>query len=240
MNHNDNLAKRLHWILEKSLEVSDDKKMIEAFSEILNVQANRPNEVLKKVGEVYKLPDEIRKEVKKIEGEDHKFYLEDLSRVEMALGKINFGSRWSTFKKLIDKSNLTELKFISKLLSENSKFKPLDEDDLNKLKDKVQSFKNELSDFKIDPDLNRLIFEKVNDIERAIFDYQLTGSALIQKEVESALGHVAMNPKLASKDIGAVRRFYNFLGDISVSLHLIEYTPELNEFMQLLLEKGTG
>lgn len=239
MNHNDNPAKRLLLFLQRAKKIDENKKMGEAFAEIFKVDPEQRSAILRHLGEIQKLPLSIRQEIQTIE-EDHGIYLDKIERVERALSKINFGSKWRNFQQGIDEATLTQLTFSSKLLSDNSKFKHLEEKDLNKLKEKVQSFKNELSGFDIDTDLNHLIFEKLNDIERAIFDYQLTGSALIQKEVESAIGSVTMNPKLASKDITVVRKFFNFLGDISVTLHLIEYTPELNEFVQLLLEKGAG
>lgn len=239
MKHNDNPAKRLLQILEKAQKVDENKSMGDAFAEIFDNDPNQRSEILRNLGELQKLPLSIRSEVQSIK-KDHSIYLDKINRIEKALSKINFGAKWRNFQQGIDEATITQLTFCSELLSNNSNFKPLEEEDLNKLKKKVESFKNKLSGFDIDTDLNHLIFEKLNDIERAIFNYQLTGSALIQKEVESAIGCVSMHPKSASKDVGVVRKFFNFLGDISVSLHLIEYTPELNEFAQLLLDKGTG
>lgn len=239
IEHNDNPAKRLLLFLSKVKKVNGNKKMGEALAEIFNVDSEQRSVVLKHLGVIQNLPFSIRDEVKSIE-DDHGIYLDKIERVEVIFSKINFDSKWKIFQDGIDEATLTQLAFCSKLLSEKSSFKPLYDNDLSELKDKVQSFKNDLSSFDIEPKLNQLIFEKVNDIERAIFDYQITGSALIQKEIESALGSVAMKPKMARKDVGAVRKFFNFLGDVSVSIHLIEYTPELNEFIQLLLEKGTG
>lgn len=240
MNHNDNPAKRLLIFLEKAQKIDENKSMGEAFAEIFNIESNQRSEILRHLGEIQKLPLSIRRGIRSTEGDDHEIYLDKIDRVEKVLSKINFGSKWRSFQQGIDEATLTQLTFSSKLLSDNSKFKFLEDDDLSTLKEKVQLFKNELSDLHIDPDLNHLIFGKLNDIERAIFDYHLTGSAHIQKEIESALGSVVMNPKLARKEKGVVRKFFNFLGDISVTLHLVEYTPELNEFVQLLLEKGAG
>lgn len=239
MNHNDNPARRLLLFLEKGQKVDENKTVGKALAEIFTLDSDQLSGILRCLGEIQKLPMSIRKQIKSIEN-DSSLYLNKITRVEQALSNINFGAKWRSFKQRIDEATLTELKFSSKLLSDNSIYKPLYDDDLSKLKEKVQSFKNDLSSFEIDHDLSQLIFEKVSEVERAIFDYQLTGSAQIQKEVESALASIALKPTLASKDVGAVRKFFNFLGDISVSLHLIEYTPELNEFMQLLLDKGTG
>ena len=237
MNHNDNPAKRLLQILEKAQKVDENKSMGDAFAEIFDNDPNQRSEILRNLGELQKLPLSIRSEVQSIK-KDHSIYLDKINRIEKALSKINFGAKWRNFQQGIDEATITQLTFCSELLSNNSKFKHLEKKDLNKLKEKVQSFKNELSGFDIDTDLNQLIFEKLNDIERAIFDYQLTGSALIQKEVESAMGQIVLHPALVEKDKSVVRKFFSLLSYISTTIDVVERAPKLTEFTQRLLNEA--
>lgn len=236
MKHNDNPAKRLLNFLKKGQSESENKNMGEALADIFGVKPDQRSEILRCLGEVQKLPSSVRNEIIDID-EDHNLYLDKINRIEKALSKINFGAKWRVFKQAIDEATITQLTFCSKLLSDNSKFKPLEEKDLNNLKEKVQSFKSELSEYDIDPDLSRLIYEKVNDIERVIFDYQLTGSALIQKEVESAIGQIVLHPDLVKKEKSLAKKFFSLLSYISITINVVEKVPKLTEYSQELLDK---
>lgn len=234
-NHTNNPAGRLFLILQKAQKIDDRKKVKEAWAEIFDLDPKNTAEILRKLGEVNKLPATIREDVTSQEDENHQLHLKKLGVVERALSNINFNSSWQGIKKQLDEATILSIEHCSDMLSKYSNEKVLEEDDLEVLRNKVQEFKNDLSGYEIDHQLSSLIFDKVNDIERAIFDYELKGTASIQKEVESAFGSYFMQIEVMQKDEKVAVKFFEFLSHISALIHVSEYAPALVEHVVKLL-----
>ena len=180
MNHNDNPAGRLFLILQKSKKIDDQVKMKNAWSEIFDVESENSAKILRKLGEINQLPSEIREKIHSLDNVNHKLALKQMYKVEAALSKINFNSTWKNFKNSIDEATMLSIEYCSDILSRNFNNKVLDENELKSLKTRAQEFKNDLSNYEIDLELKKYIYEKVGEIERAIFDYELTGSVTIK------------------------------------------------------------
>jgi len=234
-NHTNNPAGRLFLILQKAQKIDDQKKVKEAWADIFDLDPKNTAEILRKLGEVNKLPAVIRNNVNNLDGVNRQLHLKKLGVVERALSNINFNSRWQGIKKLLDEATVLSIEHCSDMLSQYSNEKVLEEDDLEVLRKKVQEFKNELSGFEIDHQLSSLIYEKINDIERAIFDYELKGTASIKKEVESAFGSCFIEINVFQKDKKISGMFFRFLTRISTILHLSENAPALKDYMIKML-----
>jgi len=233
MNRKDNPAGRLLLILQKSQKIDPAKKMREAWAEIFEVDSDNTSEILRNLGLLHQLPSEIRNQVYSIDGEDHDLYLDKISRVENALSNINLKARWKNFKETIDEATLTELKFCSKLLSKKSEFRTIDKKDREDLLKRIQDLKNEMSDFNINEDLRRAIFDKLSEIERAIFDYRLTGGVLIKKEVESALANVVV--RALNQDESLTRKLLDLFAYIAATITVGEHSYQLAQKITQLL-----
>lgn len=233
MNRKDNPAGRLLTVLQKSQKIDHAKKMREAWAEIFEVNSGNTSEILRNLGLLHQLPSEIRHQIYSIDGEEHDLYLDKITRVENALSNINLKARWKSFKETIDEATLTELKFCSKLLSESSEFKTIGKKEREDLLKRIQELKNELSDFNINEDLKVAIFDKLGEIERAIFDYRLTGGVLIKKEVESAL--VSVFVKALNQDENLSKKLLDLLAFIAATITVGEYSFYITQkFTQLL------
>lgn len=234
MSHTDNPAGRLLLVLQKSQKIDNEKKTNQAFAEIFDVDPKDRSEILHKLGLVNQLPYKIRKQVLSLEI-NHNLFLKNLNKVEAAFSNINFAANWKRFKDSIDGETLLSLEHCSEVLSNELEEKDLDENDIESLKDKVNEFKDELSNYQIDPVLSRLIFEKLNDIERAIFDYRLSGTVLIQKEVDAAITNALMRVDLLEKDKETSKKWIDFLHNLSVTIHLSETGFALTQYATKLL-----
>lgn len=234
-NHTNNPAGRLFLVLKKAQKIENRKKVRQGWAEIFETEPNNTSEILRKLGEVNKLPATIRDHVTSLNGVNHELHLKKLNVVEKALSNINFNSSWQGIKKQLDEATVLSIEHCSDLLSQHSSEKALEKKDLDKLKQRVQDFKNELSEYEIDHQLSSLIYNKVNDIERAIFDYELKGTASIKKEVESAFGSYFMQIEVMQKDEKVAVKFFEFLTRISTVIHLSEYAPALKDYMIKLL-----
>ncbi|MEX0661197.1 MAG: hypothetical protein WEA58_10160 [Balneolaceae bacterium] len=234
MNHFDNPAGRLVLLLEQSLEIDDQVKMKEALTKLFNIELDHQSEILRKLGELQQIPSRIREKVHSLDV-NQELLLEGLKNVEIALSSIRFGSQWKIFKKFIDEKTVYSIKVCSDALSKHTPEKVLTVDELDKLKERVRIFKDQLHEYDIDPELNRFIFEKVGDIERAIFDYNLTGAVLIQKEVESIVGSSFFRNELLRKNESVTKNLFEFIGYVSSIVHLSEYGPLLKEQVNLLI-----
>lgn len=235
MNHLDNPAGRLFLILQKAKKINDQVKTKEAWAEIFGVENENRAEILRKLGEVNQIPATIREKIYSLDNVNHELALKRLGKVETALSKINFNAIWKNFKDAIDEATMLSIEYCSDILSRNFKKKVLEKNDLENVQKRVQEFKKELSEIEIDLELHRFIYEKLSEIERAIFDYELTGSAAIKKEVESALGSSFLNTELLKRDEKMTKKFFEFIGYVSSIVHLTEYGPLLKEQITLLI-----
>ena len=234
MNHSDNPAGRLVLLLEQALEINDQAKMKEALAKLFDLKEGNQSEILRKLGELQQIPSQIREKVYSLDV-NQELLLEGLKNVERALSSIRFGSQWKIFKKFIDEKTVYSIKVCSDQLSKHAPEQVLTTDELDRLKERVRTFKDQLNEFKVDPELYRFIFEKVDDIERAIFDYNLTGAVLVQKEVESVVGSSFFRSELLRKNESTTKKLFEFIGYVSSIVHLTEYGPLLKEQVNLLL-----
>lgn len=234
-NHTNNPAGRLFLILKKSQKIGEQKKVREAWAEIFNLDSKNTSEILRKLGEVNQLPARIRNDVNHLDSINHQLHLKKLGVVERALSSINFNSRWQGIKKLLDEATILSIEHCSDLLSQHTNEKVLEENDLDNLRSKIQEFKNELSAYDIDHQLSTLIYDKVSDIERAIFDYELVGTNSVKKEVESAFGSFIVEINVLQKDKKIANKFFDFLTRVSTIAHLSEYAPALEASVLKLL-----
>jgi predicted transcriptional regulator len=211
IKHTDNPAGRLFLILKKARSINKQSKMRTAWAEILEVDPKDTTELLRKIGKVNQLPFDIKDRIKSINNEDHELYLRKLNKVEQALGKLNFNSRWDGFLNIIDDTTVSSLEFISNLLAKENYEKGLSKKEIDELLDLTQKFKKELIDSNIPEAVKKFILERLNAIESAIHDYKISGIKPIEIEIERSVGSLFMKRGIYNKEPKWGKKFINFI-----------------------------
>jgi hypothetical protein len=237
MGNLNNPAERLLRLLQAVKKRPKNSKIGATWMELLGVPDNDKSLLLRRLGQVLELPATIRARFELLEEYDQKIYLKWLPAVETVFSILNLDATVENLTKHYDGETLYGLVVCSDILSRMRPEKVLDERQLKKLHDDIQSLMEEVLASDIDEALKRYMFEHLQTVDLAIQEYRISGSRPLQKAVEATLGSLAMHPEIYEKTRKTKEggKFWNIMARVPVLLKLADRFTQIAEKVIKLL-----
>jgi hypothetical protein len=154
------------------------------------------SELLSRLAAVMNLPSEAEAEIRRLEHVKVDHLLVWVPVVHQAFSVINLGAHWETFRKPFDTDAraLHALEIASDMVARQFPQAMIDENELEEIRNEVVELRSMTLAAELDEDLKLFILANLREIEAAIEQYQIRGTAGLREVVQRAYGEVLLRP----------------------------------------------
>lgn len=253
MNIPNNPAGRLLEIIKKGKSIANTAQAIDAWSTVLGTPKKYNSLLLKRIADVYAIPDEIENEIRDIEDANVPLLMEWKTNSNAAFANFNFNNSWhSVFKARFDDKVIYGLEFCNDLLSKQRPEKTVATEALRNLHEKVDELLGLIKEENIDQVTKDYIKERLVDIRRALDEVQISGIKAIEKEFQVVVGSLAINNNynLQSENSESIKKFWAIIyrialivtilhGSMAISKDVIKALPAVYQpAIELVIDKN--
>lgn len=175
---------------------------------------------------VYRLVDNARDEVRSHPDLKQDLYLGALSNIEAAITNAQMNAQWGQFVSQLQGSNLIALEFVAEQLDRFSSEQLVEQSLLDELRAMIEKVTNELAASDIDPELRRLLSQKLEDARHAILFYSIDGADGLRRAAEAAVGTVMVMNESAKPE-QSKKPFVDYVDAINKMLDIVSKAKPL-------------
>ena len=234
----NNPAGRLATILRKAKKYPKQNDVAKnVWPKILEVDPADMPQLLSRLGKLMELLEIISDEIKLQQDINHDIYLKWVPKVQAGFSVINLNGGFSAFTNPIDEAALDGLDFCSDLLSRRIPEKVLDKDKLQNIYKDTEELVKEIIASGTEKDLKTFMVNKLNEIIKAIQEYQINGSSPIEKAIESTFGALATKEGLyeGTKKTSKGDKFWNIMARVALVSGIALTSVQIGESVVNLL-----
>lgn len=238
----DNPAGRLYDILSRAKQSNSlESTVINVLSGILSVDPRDVIGVSYTFTQLKGLINDTDLAIEQLEGYKYKRYQKMIERIKVAFQDVDFELKLKDILKYLNDETLLSLKFCAEDLSGTETH--IDKDTLKELQDEVKSLLEKVIESNnLGKELRTFLYEKLQDIDKAIRDHRFYGSAGIRRAFESSIGAALINQEQIQEqqDNKIVKEFFKVLSKIDSLLSPIVKAKQLIPpgMIQFLLRSG--
>ncbi len=240
MKNLNNPAARLHALLQKAKQNTDlqSKPSTESWSILLNVPKENQALMLKRLGGVMELPLLIKERIENLPDIDHKLRLRWLPKIEQAFQANHLAAGFHVFLNKIDDTTLLGIEYCADDLARRDPEPEIKPDELEALRQQVDSLISETTDAEIDSDIKKFILKHLFAIRNAIEEYQVFGS----KSLVTAFGQAVAAAYTESQTAVKVsvspqgNKFWKCVAGLGILLTVGNQVMQLTEGVLKLLQ----
>lgn len=216
----DNAAARLLRILQRAKEVNGETQCRKAWESILTTQS--PKDLVEKLGKVMALSGLAARQITSIHPEEGDAVDHWQKAILNGFHSSALSSKWSEFIKHIDTHTINYLKSHSRLLEYEKRQDDVSPETLERIKELIQTSKNELINSDLNPKIKNLLNERLTDIISSIEDYQITGFDDVFDRANVVIAQILQLPEQDRNDLRESRAGEK----ISTAMNVITTTAE--------------
>lgn len=237
----DNPAGRLYDILSRIKQSNSGWTVVYALPGILSVDPNDAIGVFYAFTQLKGLIDDTDLAIEQLEGYKYKRYQKTIERIKIAFQDVDYELKLQDILKYLNDDTLLSLKHCAEELSGTEIY--IDRDALKELQDEVNSLVEKVMESdSLGKEIRSFLYEKLQDIDKAIRDYRFYGSAGIRRAFESSLGAALINQEQIQeqKENKLVKEFFKVLVKIDSVLSPFVKVKQLIPpgMIQFLLKSG--
>jgi len=176
--------------------------------------------VMARIGRVYGLAAEISSLVERFDDLDPQLYLGWRDELEEAFLNLSFRSDFDTFIKRVPKTLLVNIEFCSNALSERCPEPMVDPEKLIEISKLAGELIQDVPQSDLDEAGKRYFLDYLTLIRRAVDDYTLTGSPILQGVIDAVTGTLATQRQVSipTRETPIGKRFWSLTTKISKAL----------------------
>jgi hypothetical protein len=193
MGESFNPAERLFLILKKARKEPDNKPIKQVWADILGVSPFDARVVLIRLSDLMELFIETKKRLQDYQDTNKSLFLNPLGKIDQALSITNLDQSWGGVKTLLNETVMHNLQHCSNALSRVSTENRIEINELEKLRNDIESLVGKTIDSEFSEDLKQIIINNLENIRRAILAYEIHGISGLKRALESSLGSIAYN-----------------------------------------------
>lgn len=252
MNYN-NPAERLLLLLKKGKDINDqDAKEIdigakhaddrltcqEAWNQILNTENNFPL-LLSRLGKVIELSQTTVQILQDRFPDKGHMWSHWYSQVTDAFSQQYLPGEWAAVIFQIDKHAMNYLEVASQFLELTSTQKSISENEIQKIREKLEEILLEVSETEIDSTVKEYVVRYIQKIITSLDECYITGALPILESVETAIGHahIDKNYKEFLKETALGKKMLDALHTAASAVTLAVGLPEIAHKMIPLLSQ---
>lgn len=237
MNY-DNPAARLLVILKKGKNIPAHEGCRNTWMRLL--EAKNESEILSRLGLIMKLSEDVALAVTQNftdEAESVEYWK---SQLTSAFTQQQLLGQWQSFIQHIDSHSINYLKSHSQMLGLVSNTKPIVDEEIRLIREKLVALHEEVLASDINQDIKKFLVRYLKKIMLEIDEYFLTGALPIIEAVEAAIGHAALDKSykdfLWDTEFG--KRILDVLGATANVVTVAIGLPQLPMSLSLLLSSN--
>lgn len=193
MNVKTEPAGRLVDILQAAKTKHDQSKVKTVLAEVFNLDETDTESLLRIVADLIQLVYKTKKQIEEMENVNHDLYLKPFTRLELMLSTINLEAHWKSWKNYLDEHTIYGLQFASDQLSRISMVSSIANEEIDHIKNSLQSITDEILDSSIDEDLKLLLIRNLESLRQALLAYKIKGIEGIETELALNIGSIILN-----------------------------------------------
>lgn len=233
-----NPASRLLAVIRAATAEPASQPVIETWRKVLHVESEDPSGLFLAYGKLLTLAAEAGERVTQLEGIDHELYLHGIKRISATLSGMNFQSSWGQYVPQFDEASLRTLEIAADQIKRVWNEVAIEQSVLDALRAEIEGLIAETLESDLEMDIRRVVIHKLEDLHRAILDYQLDGAQGLRRAMEGAIGAVVTHPELGAKAKrdGVAEKFLQLIVKLDVTsraaLNLIRLAaPIVQQFL---------
>lgn len=229
----ENPAGRLFKILTSAKLGKDNLPIKQVWANTFELDLNDTSSLLLSVAELINLIRLTKDAIQKIEGIDHKIYLQPFTKIERALAVTNLEANWKSFKNHLDDATMVALQFCSDTLSRQVGENEISKEDLDKLLKEVDALLAKVVKSKLPEEITAFLIDNLENIRRAILTYRIRGATALKHVLESSIGSIffhreTVKAEYESKQGKTVfQGFFGIIGNLNKLVAFALKTKEL-------------
>jgi hypothetical protein len=236
LRDDNNPAARVYSVLRK-VKDTGAKHVIDGFANVFGVSPDEHGEIFRKLGLLSLELDELSLRLQEI-GNQHylDIYLKTLPRLKKIFAFQNFLIPWDQYRSgYLFEDDLKTLEFCSAILSTHSPEQVLGEDELKSLLEEVNALWNEVLSSGLEKELKTKILDCLDQIRQAIRDYQILGTAGVERALSTGIVLVVITQHAKSNDSETLKKFWDFIKKASALIKFAKLlAPYASRFLKLL------
>ena len=185
----DNPAERLYRLLNAALsQPSSNKPTSEVWAEVLNVEHDDLKLFMQEIIELYKLFDDVEKQLLQIEGVDKSLFVEPVSSLKRALPMRNLSINWESSRGYLREVDMRSLRHAAYELSKQPLPPKISDEQLAELSKDITELYEKVAAAPIPEVLKTLILNQLASIQTAIHLYRVRGAIPLHEALVTSAG----------------------------------------------------
>jgi hypothetical protein len=236
MNMN-NPADRLYSILER-VRKSRDHFVRSVWAEALGIDKDDLHQLFYHLFLTRQLLDEVEKQIKSIPNLRHDIYLKRFDRIRRAISPTEIDAVFASSQ--LDEATMASLEFCAERLSLTYPETMPPDDELEALRNAIDSLKEQILSESIDHDLQIILLDLVESMRRAIHKYMFSGVEGLRQELFSILERLQKYYPIFKQHSNepVVQEFWNILTRFDTLTSICLNVPQILGGISKLLSGG--
>ena len=212
----NNSAGRLVDLLKKAIKIGDknkDRLYISSICEAIGLQ-DTPTNRTESLSNLFYLIHQLEKDISLLSPTKIKNHQQTITEIKNSVS-IGFTNKYSVIKQLnsVNSHPIRDLENCADSLSELVELRVIEEEELAKLVDDIDSLYQTINSSNIGKDLKFILLKKLTTLKEAIENYQFQGSDGIKREAENIIGSIFLNQDKVNSDeeVNLVKKVFDLI-----------------------------
>lgn len=212
----NNSAGRLVYFLKKAIEIGNknrDRLYISSVCEAIGLQDNPTNRT-ESLSNLFYLIHQLEKDISLLSPTRIRNHQQTIAEVKNSIST-GFTNKYSAIIQLNNTNShaIRDLENCADSLSELVDLRVIEEEELAKLSDDINSLYQTINSSNIGKDLKFILLKKLTALKEAIENYQFQGSNGIEREVENTIGSIFLNQDKVNSDeeVSLVKKVFDLI-----------------------------
>ena len=187
----DNPAGRLLAILEEAEKIgkkNTKQKCREVWAQVLKVEVTETEKLFTGYLAIMNLTSLAKRSLEELDDVDPELHLSPFNRLQQGFSTVGFNHQWEQFNKFLDPATITGMKHCSHILSTTVGEKIITQQVLDELKEEIEQLQKRVMQANLSEELRALLFEKLEEMYKAVIDYNVNGANGMKQALESTIG----------------------------------------------------
>ena len=240
MTNMDNVASRLHSVLEQAARAPGDISIKTAWKYAFGIESADLVLVYRNIFLLHQLLDELERQIKSIPNISHDLYLKSIPNIRQVLSLPNLNEAWSGHKHLLNAGVLGSLEFCAERLSNVRPEKVPPDEEIEALKQAVEELREQVLSGGLNHELQFLLLDLLESMRRALYEYRFRGVSGLRQELFSILERLQKYSPIIKQhsEEPVVHSFWNILTRFDVLTSNCLNIPQILGGISKLLGSG--
>jgi len=208
----------------------------EAWSTVLGVKEGDTSTLLKRIGGVLQLGNDITESIKRHDV-GHDLYLGYVNQLLEVFKKMHLGSHIGGVTDNIKPEHIAGLRFCDDLLKRKAPEKTIDRNELEQIYRDIMALIDEVVQSNIDDYLKQYLLKRLDSLRQAVEMYDISGVTPIEHAVNEVIGSAYVDNRIRGKinSTGTGGKFQKIIMGLWVLLQLTNNAAQLPESIDKIL-----